>query len=288
MQVKPECVPCYFTQVLSALKHANLPSERQTQILYQVAQFIPELPVDETPSHNSTLILRQACHLMGIEDPYLTAKRVSNQKALQALQRLPDYHEVLDPMLYALRLAVAGNVIDLGIRTDYDIENSLKEALQHPLDAGAYCEFLKALSKARSVLIVGDNSGEIVFDRVVIRVLKEMRKDVAYAVKSSPILNDATREDAEAAGITRLVPVIETGNGFLGVEWEECSEEFRSTFLQADVVLAKGQANYESLEGTPWAGDKTFFLLKAKCPVVAEHLGVPLGEWVLRRNKIRD
>lgn len=286
MIVRPECVPCYLTQVLSALGFAGVSDQAKNEILYEMAAEIPSLSRHQTPSYNSTLILRKTYERLGSKDPYASAKRESNLAAKDVVQKiLSSWQDEPEPVLTALKLAVAGNVIDLGIQTGYDIDTAVKQAMQSDLDKDAYQEFLDMVGNSRSILIIGDNSGEIVFDQILVIALGNLGKQVLYSVKSAPIINDATMEDAVETGMDRLVPIIETGSGFLGVEWDMCSDEFRRKFNEADMVLAKGQANYESLEGCSHAGNKTFFLLKAKCPCVAENLGVKLGDWVLRRNQ---
>lgn len=286
MLVRPECVPCYLTQVLSALGFAGVNDDAKNDILYEMAAEIPAFSSQKTPSYNSTLILKKTYKRMGLLDPYADAKRESNIAAQNVVQKImASWQDDSEPVLTALKLSVAGNVIDLGIRSGYDIDASLEHAMQSELDKDAYRKFMDLVDISSSILIIGDNSGEIVFDQILVKTLADLGKQVTYSVKSGPILNDATMQDAVETGMDKVCPVIETGNDFLGVEWDICSEEFRHYFNDVDLVLAKGQANYESIEGSSYAGDKTFFLLKAKCPVVAKHLGVTLGDWVLRRNQ---
>lgn len=285
MLVSPECIPCYLNQVLNTMRAAGTPEKEQSALLLDLLPEIARLGTDQTPSHNSSVLLLKAYQRIGSNDPFVKAKAVSNRQAETALKTMGGrISQGVDPLTAALKLAVAGNVIDLGIFEEYDLEASLGEVEQQQFDPAAVSALRKALDKADRILVVGDNSGEIVFDRIIVQYLLDQGKTVTYSVKSGPILNDAIRFDAEEAGMSGLVPVIETGSRFLGVEWDLCSEQFQENWKAADLVLAKGQANYESIEGTRWAGRKTFFLLKAKCPVVAKHLGVDLGDWVLRQN----
>lgn len=286
MQVRPDCMPCYLVQCLSALRRANIDENRQQSILRKIAPELAVLSSERTPSFNSSLVLLRCYDLAGVEDPFAHAKQASNRHARHILDNFAFDPQTEDAMLVALKLALAGNVIDLGIQDAYDIEGNLKDVMQTEIDASDLQDFTVCLESAHSILVIGDNSGEIVFDTTLVQVLKHMGKEVVYSVKGGPILNDATKLDAIESGMKDLVPVIHTSNRFLGVEWRLCSDKFQRHFLGADLVIAKGQANYESLEGCEHAGDKTFFLLKAKCPVVADHLGVALGDWVLRRNQV--
>jgi uncharacterized protein with ATP-grasp and redox domains len=286
MRVKADCIPCYLNQVLSTLNHGRASETEKHETLANLAGEIKQLKPSRTPSYNSTLILTRCCEMMGVPDPFAAAKAESNQAAVRLVEKFASVlKEDPDPLAMALKLAVAGNVIDLGIQLDYDIYSSVRDALKWEFDRRDYLDFVNTVKESHDVLIVGDNAGEIVFDGMLVKVLTDMGKSTVYTVKKFPILNDATMLDAEETGMTSLTRVIDNGNGFLGTEWSLCSPEFKQAFTSADLVVAKGQANYESMEGTAWAGEKTFFLLKAKCQVVASHLGVSLGAWILRRNQ---
>lgn len=288
MLVKPDCMPCYLVQCLSALRQCGANEDTQQAVLKAISRELAALSTERTPSYNSSLVIHRCYELAGISDPYAQAKRDSNQHAMKVYRRIDYDPSGDDALLLALKLAAAGNVIDLGIQHDYDIEGNLADAMQTGFAPESLDEFEQCLKPAARVLIVGDNSGEIAFDRALASALLAMGKSVVYSVKGGPVLNDATRQDAVMVEMDALVPVIDTGNAFLGVEWDACGQEFRDAYQKADLVIAKGQANYESLEGSSHAGDKTFFLLKAKCPVVADNLGVALGSWVLRRNHIKE
>jgi uncharacterized protein with ATP-grasp and redox domains len=144
---------------------------------------------------------------------------------------------------------------------------------------------MKELMPGRRLLMLGDNSGEIVFDRLLIEELLRANIDVTYCVKSRPIINDATMEDARTAGIDTLVPVIETGSGDIGINFEHVSNEFRQAFESADLILAKGHGNFETCHDLP---DNIYFLLKTKCNVVAQELGVEKGAIVFKNNRVSD
>jgi uncharacterized protein with ATP-grasp and redox domains len=135
-------------------------------------------------------------------------------------------------------------------------------------------------STAKKIMIIGDNSGEIVFDKILTEHLKALGKDVVYVVKEKPILNDATMEDAIYTGMDKVSRVITNGSGYLGTCIQTVSKQFLKEFHESDVVLAKGQANYESLENEDISKGKVFFLLRAKCDIVAESVGVKLLDMV--------
>ncbi|MDZ7837453.1 MAG: ARMT1-like domain-containing protein [Actinomycetota bacterium] len=190
------------------------------------------------------------------------------------------------PMYMAVKVAVAGNIIDLGISVNkgkkIDLDKILEEIESVPLAADDFSEFSTELKKAKKILYIGDNAGEIVFDRVFIEELVKLKKNVVFSVKSGPIINDSTMEDARQAGIHHLVKVIETGSDRSGVNFNYISDEFLQAFRDSDIVISKGQANFECLDEI----DKNiFFILKAKCDVVAKRLNVNYLDVVLVKKR---
>lgn len=134
-------------------------------------------------------------------------------------------------------------------------------------------------SGARSILYLCDNAGEIVFDRVLLEILRDRGKDVTVIVKGAPVINDATLDDADAAGIAECAKVIDNGNDGIGTLIEECSSRFMDAYRSADLIISKGQANYETLVQS--SDMRVFFLFKVKCPVVADALKRENGDIVV-------
>lgn len=199
-----------------------------------------------------------------------------------ALALLPGLRQTVetaaDPLVMALRLALAGNVIDMGVSSSIsstDLQNAVDKAMTEPL-AGPLAAFQQALRSAHTIFYLADNAGEIVFDRLLIEQLGAQR--VTVAVRGAPVINDATREDATQAGLDNLVPVVDNGSDAPGTLLDDCSEAFRHRFDSADLIIAKGQGNFESLNTVP---KNIFFLFKVKCSVVAAHVGLPQGAHVL-------
>lgn len=289
MQVAAKCIPCYLDQVIRALDQVQVPPKEQVDIIHQVMSTVQGLDQSRSPAENSSLVMHRVVELLGGRDPFADAKATSNAKAQALLPKLEaDVKSAKDPLFQALQFAVAGNVVDLGLYADYDLAGAVREVIEKGFALNHYQQLQKVLEGAKQVLIIGDNSGEIVFDTLLVKQLQAMGKEVTYAVKGAFVINDSTMADAEAIGLTRLTKVITNGNNFLGTIDEHCSEEFKDTFRQADLVLSKGQANYESLEGTTMAGTKTFFLLKAKCTLVADNLGSQFGDMVLVQNQPKE
>lgn len=284
MKVVLECIPCYMRQVINAVAQTECSEEKARQIMYRILPMIPDLDPEETPSVNSTLVLRKICELLEIPDPFKKAKRESNELALSLLPQLRKrIQESLDPFYTACQISVAGNIIDLGIITDYDIEETLRESLAKNFTLDDSAEFRERLRTAREVLILGDNSGEIAFDKLLAEELRKLGVRVTFVVKGQAILNDATLEDAVQVGMEEVAEVMTNGNGYLGTVLQERSQALIEAMKRADLIISKGQANYESLESTSEAGEKTYFLLREKCEIVAKNLGVELGSMVFAR-----
>lgn len=281
MNVVLQCIPCYITQTINTLSQTNISEEEKREIIHQTLPLFSQLDPQGTPAENSTIILRKVNELLGIEDPFHNAKQESNDLALKLLPELKEkITRSNDPLFMSLKIAVAGNIIDMGILKEFDVEGSIQEAMDKEFARDDYAAFQEKLKAAREVLILGDNSGEIAFDRLLAEQLSERGIQVTYAVKDQPILNDATLTDAVHVGMTELIRVISNGSGFLGTVLKDCSGEFLQAYNKADLVISKGQANYESLEALGKEDRRLYFLLRAKCEVVAENLGVKLGQMV--------
>lgn len=281
MNVTLDCIPCYIKQTINTLAQTEILEEKAREIIHQTLSLIPLLDPQGTPAENSTIILRKVNELLGVEDPFYSAKKSSNDLALKLLPQLKErICQSTDPLFMSLQIAVAGNIIDMGILRDFDVEESIREAMEKNFAQNDYASFQQRLKEAREILILGDNSGEIAFDRLLAEQLSELGKEVTYVVKGRPILNDATMEDAAYVGMLEQTRVISNGSGFLGTIFKDCSEEFIQAYNKADLVISKGQANYESLEALGKKDRRLYFLLRAKCEIVAENLGVRLGEMV--------
>lgn len=286
MKVTPDCVPCYLKQVISTLRFAGVEDKEINIYLYKIVNLIPGLSLDASPAENSTIILKKLYELLNDPDPYKSYKIKWNNLIMRKygfLKKLVERSD--DKLLTALKISVAGNIIDMGIMPDFDLSKALREITRKEFELSDYHDLAKKLATPCLILILGDNCGEIVFDKVLSEELTGRGHEVVYAVKSKPMLNDATIEDAKQINLCSVCRVIENGSSYLGTEIKFCSEEFLTEFKKADIVISKGQANFESLEGSIIAGEKTFFLLRAKCEPVAHALKVSPGSIVLKKNR---
>ncbi|MBN1257591.1 MAG: DUF89 family protein [Planctomycetes bacterium] len=283
-----DCVPCFLRQTLAASRMATDNLETQEKILREVLTMAAGLSFSRTPVHMGRDIHRVIKKFSGNADPYWAAKQHFNDEVLKLYPELKQKVKASDhPFATAVRLAIAGNIIDLGIKMtkdDINLQETIADTLAQPFAINRLAELENAIKTARSIMYLGDNAGEIVFDRILIEELP--RDKIIFAVKSLPIINDATLEDAREVGLTEIVKVIENGSDAPGTILEDCTEEFQKLFAQADLVIAKGQGNYETLNDVKRAN--VFFLLKAKCPVLARDLGCEIGSIIATCNNAND
>jgi hypothetical protein len=255
------------------------------RIVREVLRWTGEMDLDELPAVLGQRIHRRLREISGVEDPYRAAKDHWNRMALCLLPELKaEIKAASDRLVMAVRLAIAGNVIDMGVNgnvTESDVRQSVSQALAEPF-TGEQNGFRQAVAEARCILYLADNAGEIVFDRLLIEQLLPAR--VTLAVRGAPVINDATMVDARAVGLHEIVEIIDNGSDAPGTVLEDCSQDFVRRFTEADLILAKGQGNFETLSDDP---RNIFFLFKVKCPVIAARVGLPLGTHVLTRSNAR-
>lgn len=250
------------------------------RVVREVARAAGDFEMQSTPPEMAQTIHRTVREASGVADPYAELKSSSNRAALAAYPELERAVEAAeDSFVAALRLSIAGNIMDCGTGnhlTSGTLERAVEAAWEPPLDEARVRRLRDALDGDRKILYLGDNAGEIVFDRLLVERIGPER--VTFAVRGAPVLNDATLADAEATSMAKIVEVVPNGSDAPGTLLADCSPEFVRRFRDADVVIAKGQGNFESLEREP---GRVFFVLQAKCPVIARDLGREVGDFVV-------
>jgi damage-control phosphatase, subfamily I len=276
MIVHPECLPCFMRQALNVAKLVA-PEDQglQRQLVRAFARRLGEADLDRPPPDLAGDLYPLALEITGCADPYLEIKLRSNERVLELLPGLEKaVARASDPLRAALALAVAGNLIDYGTGQSYDWERALTEAVNEDFAKSFaiddYSRFAGETKNIR-ILILGDNAGEIVLDTLLVRQLQVRGCQVTYAVRGKPILNDSLMEDAVAVGMTSLCRVVDSGTDAPGAVLRRCAPAFVQEMKEADVVLSKGQGNYEALENNRLG---VYYAFKAKCAVVAKQLGV--------------
>jgi hypothetical protein len=284
MRIYSECIVCLFRLALRTARLATADERLQREVLKHLAGEISELPEDAAPIEAGRWLQEIVGKLTGVADPYRQIKRRYNDLALALYPRLKELvKEADDPLGTAIRLAIAGNVIDFAAGSEFDLERAVEESPEWEFSIFDYEVFLERLATAEEILYLGDNAGEIVFDGLLIEELLRRGKRVTYAVRGGPAINDVTLEEARYVGLNGIVEVITTGAALPGVMLTDCSPQFIEIFKGAKLIISKGQGNFEGLSDEQ---GPIIFLLKAKCSPIAGELGVEPGAMVLRAGPV--
>jgi len=287
MKLDKNCIPCFVRQSMEAAKvYAAGDEALQRETLRVALRTIAEADYEKSPPEIAAEYFRRIAALTGVEDPWAEAKRASNEAVRALLPRLRAEIEASpNPLETAVRMAIAGNVIDFGTprgNRGEDLLDVIEHARNAPLCMDAFAAFERRASEAESILYLADNCGEIVLDRLLIERLGPER--VVLAVRGRPILNDVTPADLPSAGLDGRLRVIDNGADVPGTVLSRCTPEFNALFASADLAIAKGQGNYETLDDV---GREIFFLMKVKCAVVSDAVGLPVDSLFFHGKDVR-
>jgi hypothetical protein len=283
MKAYLDCIPCFLRQALEASRMATEDEEIHAKVLKAVMVYLQQISFNKTPPELSKHIHQTIKEITNCQDPYQKAKQRDNSLAEKLYPRAKQIvANSADPLCTAIKLAIAGNVIDFGASNKFDIEKTMGKVLKANFAIDHFKYFKEVLKKTEQILYIGDNAGEVFFDKLLLDQLIKLGKQIIYAVREKPIINDATLEDAKFAGIDKVAKLITIGGAAPGAVLKLCSLKFMDQYKHADLVIAKGQGNYESLSREPIC-----FLLIAKCEVIAKDLGVNVGDMVLKLGKKR-
>jgi len=275
-----DCIPCFVRQALEALREVCSDEAEIEPVLRVVLTEIAGFDRTHSPPELGRTIHGLIRRALNHGDPYLKIKQRSTQQALRMMPAVR--HRIKrseSPFPTAVRFALAGNILDFALASlwrEDQLAETLARAEFHPLDEALVTRLQRAVERAQTILWLADNAGETVFDRLMIEHMPD--KTILYAVKAGPIINDATLEDAREAGLEELTDIIDNGTDAPGTVLSLCSPEFREVFERADLVIAKGQANFETLNEV---NREVFFLTQIKCAVIARHYRFAVGDWIV-------
>lgn len=267
MQTTTDCLSCFKKQIIYTAKLAASSHKLQKEIISQTEALLPTLDMTLSPPENAVCIYNTIAQISGCLDPFKNLKTTSNELAKQLIPKVKEYIAASsDPILTAIKCAIAGNVIDYGAHHDFDAEKTITDCIDQDLAINGYNQFLEDISTAESILYLGDNCGELFFDRMLIELLE---KDITFAVKEKPIINDALTSDAIYCGLDQVCTILSNGTNCPGTPLTQCSKTFQETFKNTDLIISKGQGNFETLSEVD---APICFLLTVKCGVVARHI----------------
>lgn len=279
MNIQPECFSCLLRR---SLYETRLVDESLGYEVMRVAAKVLLQEFNETANSAkvATKVHKEVYKLLGEKDPYKGIKARSNKVAMDLLGRAEEFIAgSRDKLKASVICSIAANVLDFGIAGKIGGPEELKEIFDALLEEGLGHDdtpkIKKLLKASRKVMVFGDNAGEIVMDKLLVRELKKFDVHLTYVVRGQPILTDATTEDAEEIGLDKIADEIETTNAFaVGVDLSKLTREMKNKVENADLLICKGMANWESFS------DEFFrpiaYFLRAKCRPVAESLGVPV------------
>ncbi len=273
-----ECFPCLLRQAVEACRLATEEEGKRREVIRGVLGILERATPESTPPLLCLKVHEEVKRITGNADPYREVKRTFNSLAREMYPELRKMvEESSDRLLTAVKLAIAGNVIDVGPGMDFDLRKTVSEVMAKDLRPNHLEHLRRTVEKSSTVVYLADNAGEVLFDRVLIETLGS--KHILYVVKKDPLLNDASLEDAEFAGMEELAEVVE-----IELDPETVYTPWQAELLRkAEVVISKGQGNYETLEGM---GANLFYLLMIKCPVVARKLGGRVGDLVVKGERV--
>ncbi len=281
MNMTPKCVVCIFSQALRVCETLHADEETTKKVLDSVACMVPRWHFDETPPQVAARVYPKIAEILHTDDIYKEYKKEATERARRFVPYIESMIErSVDPFHASLKAAVAGNVIDLAATTQFDLEEEVQRVFDTPFaidDSGALRSLLEDASR---LLVIADNAGEHLFDKVMMQHIKSIFPsiEIGYMVRGVPIINDVTCKEAKDARIDEVADIIDSGVDTPGLDLSRANAKAIEAYEKADVVIAKGMGNYESLNDN--STRPTFFLLKVKCEVVASSLGRDVGDIV--------
>ena len=262
---------------------AGADQEQQREVVLQTLEILKHIPKGATPPEIGTQVHRLVREITGHDDPYQDVKKKARDQAMAMVPRLRELISGSDdPFDTALRLSIAGNIMDFGPNPHFELWDVVERVLQQKFAIDDADILRQELKKVEHVLYLGDNTGESVFDRLLIETLE---KRVTYAVRGGPVLNDTTREDAVAVGINEVAEIIDNGSRVPGTILSLCSQSFKTRFAEAELTISKGMGNYETLSDVR---APIFFLFQVKCSTIGRNFGAPVGSIVIKRGMGAD
>lgn len=282
MKAGISCLQCSLSNFFRLAEQFNMRHEHIKEFL----TFFASLNYNVTSVEIVKASYEKTSKLINNNDPYFPQKKMYNQKMLEQYSDFcQEINTSADPIRKAITLSIGGNIIDFLPKDNKNIDDKIKNISQRSLAVDDVNELLEDLRNASSILYLTDNAGEIVLDKLLIQTLVEHniidKNKITVATRGLPVLNDATLEDAEEIGLTAMVKVISNGDNAPGTLLKTSSKEFQKCFNQADVVIAKGSGNFESLDD--FTNKNIYFLFVIKCNYLAEKLGLNINDFICKK-----
>ena len=275
MTVKPDCVVCIMNQTLKSAKLLGVDDATAKKMLDATAEILEHRDLSYTPPQIAKDTYRAIAEISGEEDPIAKAKEAATQAALRVdTSMVESLHD-------AMKFAAVGNVIDFGAQRELDLNETVRRAFEQPFAVDDFARFDAELAQAKTLVYIGDNTGEHIFDKRFIEAIKARYEvEVYYFVRGKPIINDVTLKEARYLADT--AHIVDTGVPTPGFDLAYANEASKRLFEQADMVLAKGMGNFESLYDV--CKREVYYLFIVKCDVVAQAIGREVGSFIFTKH----
>lgn len=283
LKISYECGPCFLRQAREAMDLSTDDESLKMELMEDIFKFLSfNFKLDTNSNSTGSKMHKMIKQKTGCIDPYYNEKIEGNKIALKYLPEVKNILKKDDSLENHVKIAIIGNILDFGAFTlDDDIESVIRKSLEKDLTIKDIEEFEQSLKCHDKVLYLVDNTGEIVFDKLLLAKIKEYGVDITIAVKSEPILNDACMAEALDAGLDEFGEIVEIGCGTVGYVDSEISDEFREIFNNHKFIISKGMGNYEGLTEIDLSQKDIYFLLCAKCNTISRDIGVNLHDMLL-------
>ena len=281
MNLKSDCLSCLLNQSLRVAKNLNL-DEKTSKEMMRVASTSIGNYAEVSPPVAAADLYPKLASFTNSDDVYKELKELSTKEALKLLSSV---EKNVNSLALAIKAAVAGNVIDFATPNHFDLTTEFEKVFETNFSIDNEKLFLEKLNRAKTLMIVGDNVGEHIFDKLL---LEHIAKDypelkLYYAVRGCPIINDVTLLEATELKMQEVASVVDSGVNTPGLDYASASKSFMELYNSMDLIIAKGMGNYECLEGVK--DERIFHLFKVKCDVVANDVGAKLGSLVFMQNR---
>jgi len=276
------CYPCLAKAFTKLIEEHNISEDKSENLTREFFAHISSAPNGLIAPEVARMSQYKIKEILKVNDPYKDIKEKSNQYLLDKYEifknRIESSENKYDT---AIRLAIAGNIIDYAANPDFDLDGTIDKVLKDTFAINDSLILKEEISKAKNVLYLADNAGEIVMDKLFIEHLNH--PNITYVVRHAPVINDVTLDDVKQTGIDSFAKVITNGYDAPSTVLPKVSYEFKEAYNNADVIISKGQGNFEGLMNV--TDNRIFFLMMVKCDVIGDRLNVNKGSFVVCRNK---
>ena len=281
MKINYQCLPCLVNQVVKVSMMIGV--EDKEKLYNKVFKYLSSLDFKQTNPEIIGEVFKLIKEQTNNEDPYYNIRKYFNIMFLnQEIEFEKSINESKDEFVSAIKYAVIANIIDFSPIKNKRPENIFQhfnELKHQPLTIDHHLQLLKDINKSKKLLYLGDNCGEICLDKILIKKIKKINPElnIYFATRGAPVVNDSIEEDAYLVGINKYATIINNGDYSLGTVLNKTSLEFNQIYQQADIIISKGQANFESLNEE---NKNIYFLLITKCDVIANYLNTDINKLI--------